>query len=339
MKGIIILEGADCSGKSTLARFFQKHHGARVLHLRWNSNLWRYHTAAVRLAMKWADESLVVLDRSWLSELVYGEAMRGAPQFDIGARSFDRVLQRAGAINVLCVPSDRAMQVRLHAARARQGAEMFGTVEDAAQLYHDVAYGDRHTKVGGYLGHLIQTGGYAARMDGMIHDMSRSTTALMAERILDHLVSYRLRAFQPGLRSENWNLAGHLGTSEILFVGDRISPYTKSVFWPFFWSDAPGSTSYLNEALQMIDFDETKAMWVNAFAPDQHFADLARGFRDRSRKIIALGTSAGIRLRTLDCRPTVELPHPKWWRRFEHNNMSAYARMLKNATTEGRVFA
>jgi hypothetical protein len=103
--GIVVLEGADASGKTTLARHLVDRYGARYLHSTRRREVWRWHLGALRWAVRESASRLVVLDRLWLSEQVYGQVFRGGPAYDLGARCLDRVLLRYGAVTVLCVPS------------------------------------------------------------------------------------------------------------------------------------------------------------------------------------------------------------------------------------------
>ena len=97
MTGIVVLEGANAAGKTTLARHLVERYGARYLHSRPTRDPWRRHVAMLRRAVALSERHLVVLDRHWLSEQVYGRVF-GSPAYDLGARCLDRVLRRYGAL-------------------------------------------------------------------------------------------------------------------------------------------------------------------------------------------------------------------------------------------------
>lgn len=101
---LIILEGPDGSGKTTLANWLAARKTMRIV------KHGPYHGATSQLLPAIYESSLgdqVVLDRSWLSEPIYGSVMRGgADRIGTPAR---RVLERAAleydAIVVLTLPS------------------------------------------------------------------------------------------------------------------------------------------------------------------------------------------------------------------------------------------
>ena len=68
---ILILEGPDGVGKTTLANTFKKIYRKKVyyMHLRVHKNMKLWHTASARLARrKHNDGRLVIMDRHWPSE-------------------------------------------------------------------------------------------------------------------------------------------------------------------------------------------------------------------------------------------------------------------------------
>jgi thymidylate kinase len=77
MKRIVILEGPDGAGKTTLAQRYAEA-GARVVHLdRYPGvkSLARIHLAAMLPALSGVSD--IVLDRAWITEWIYGDVYRG----------------------------------------------------------------------------------------------------------------------------------------------------------------------------------------------------------------------------------------------------------------------
>lgn len=115
MYPIIVLEGPDGAGKSTLANaikevatrhFPQGKH--RILHLtyRWKNKMPLYHRAAWNWAVKHAGSGVVVLDRWHLSERVYAAAYRGGTRWPEMSSMYQSMAEAYGAYSVLCLPSD-----------------------------------------------------------------------------------------------------------------------------------------------------------------------------------------------------------------------------------------
>lgn len=83
---LIVLEGADGTGKSTLANEIVKQTDGIALHCTYNSkwNMYQYHEEMYNHAL--ALEKIcgtVVMDRFNLSELVYGTIYRVGPSYDV----------------------------------------------------------------------------------------------------------------------------------------------------------------------------------------------------------------------------------------------------------------
>lgn len=82
---IYILEGADGTGKSTLANEIAKQKHGQVLHPYYDKtwNMEKYHIAFIESAILFANEGIpVILDRWAPSEFVYGDVFRNGPSFD-----------------------------------------------------------------------------------------------------------------------------------------------------------------------------------------------------------------------------------------------------------------
>ena len=80
MKKLFVLEGPDCSGKSTLARALQKKTNGVIFHASGNKLLWpvmhEYHQSIIDNAFAVLEHHDVIIDRLWLSELVYHRVLR-----------------------------------------------------------------------------------------------------------------------------------------------------------------------------------------------------------------------------------------------------------------------
>lgn len=106
---IIVLEGPDGVGKTSLALALQKYLGARYIHLtyRWKTKMDLYHYAAIRCCAHLAQNQPVILDRWWISEILYAEAYRGGSKFIKSHFLLEHIATKIGAVYVACLPEDR----------------------------------------------------------------------------------------------------------------------------------------------------------------------------------------------------------------------------------------
>lgn len=128
--GIIILEGADCSGKSTLAKAIvgsvvDDGGDALYLHGRpWVGTVRREHVRMMIQARDAAHHgSIVVMDHFWVAEQLYGAEYRGGAAYD--PTMIDQVMRDLCAQLVMCVPSNSTLQAKRHAERRKLGKEEF----------------------------------------------------------------------------------------------------------------------------------------------------------------------------------------------------------------------
>lgn len=126
---IIIIEGPDGAGKTSLANELQRMLGARYLHLtyRWKEKMDVYHTAALRYAARLAKTQPVIIDRWWPSEIAYANVYRGGSKFERSVRRLDTFAYNIKAFYVICLPCDRERYVEHFNVLKGQREEMFNT--------------------------------------------------------------------------------------------------------------------------------------------------------------------------------------------------------------------
>ena len=330
MRGVVVLEGADGSGKTTLARRLVDRFGARYLHSVVRKDVWRYHLGALRLAARLSATQLVVLDRHWLSELVYGTVFRGGPAYDVGARCLDRALMRYGAATVLCVPGNLRAQVARHAERRALGAEAFASVERVATRYADLTLGNVAQPGDGYLDQLTRGELLPARQGTARYDLDRHTVEDGLDLALEALERARRYQEPAALDPRRRNLVGSLERARFLIVGEAVSPTYRlrnDPRWPFTWHDGLSAATWLNRALHSFGFDESLAVYTNADDPDDWLPVLA----SYDLVPVALGRVAERRLRAAGYVDVRALGHPQHARRFNHAGFDSYARQLQEA--------
>jgi thymidylate kinase len=92
----IVLEGADGTGKSTLANEILSQSKGHLIHGSWNKdwNIRQYHEDMYEAAMLLLPYQTVIMDRWATSEEVYAEAFRGGRQYD----SEEHIAQMMGEV-------------------------------------------------------------------------------------------------------------------------------------------------------------------------------------------------------------------------------------------------
>lgn len=322
--GIILLEGADASGKTTLAKVLRRAYNARYLHSTVRRNIWRWHLGALRYATRESLDRLVVLDRLHLSELVYGTVFRGGVGYgNVGLRCIDRVLRRFCCLTVLCVPSDQEAQLaRWERGRAGGKREHFDRVLEVMDLYH-----------------TLTTNGYQDRDDVVVYDLDRHPEGdlpQVADGLLAQLGDLRESVPASTLDYRNYNRSGRaeVGQLATLFVGEKTSPRWRSGWprWPWIDSDQVLSgATWFNRALDHLGLREDRMVMVNAIEADDQLPQLLEEREWTS--IIALGLQAEARLMNLGMYSKVTtIPHPQHHRRFNyHDGHEGYANLIQEA--------
>lgn len=333
--GIVVLEGADGTGKTTLARRLVEDHGAFYIHKRLHADMWRHHTAALRLAVRYSATRLVVIDRLWISECIYGRTFRQASAYPFTARCVDRTLWRFGALTVICSPPlDWTITNFKQLKKTRK--EMFTSMEEVAQRYHHLWYGGSRSlhPEPDYVEQLTISGGLAfMRPDFALYDVSSPADredegrAYVEGVLLPRLAELRRHRREKELDPAFHNLAGAIGPDCSLLVGDELGNPDSPVRWPFYAN--VGSPRYLAKTLHQLGVDETRIALANAHDPG--FGYVLNLAATRVKRIVALGREAE---RTLEKhkphKPIIHVRHPQHARRFTHHDDS-YRQELERA--------
>lgn len=102
---IIILEGPDGSGKTTLAKSI----GGHYLHAthRFKGRMVLYHLALFKKAVELSQTDIVVIDRWRLSELVYGSVFRNGEEEPDMTEAMFALAGTQAVTHVMCLPEER----------------------------------------------------------------------------------------------------------------------------------------------------------------------------------------------------------------------------------------
>lgn len=299
---LVIFEGPDGAGKTTAALAFAEATGARYVHFgpvpRLGRGLARIYVEAMLPAL--LGHQNVVFDRSWLSELPYGQAFRhGKDRLTAASRRMlERLAMRCGAVVVRCQPPWEVVRQNYLARRA---LEMLDNEEQLRQVY------DLYAQQGS----ALPTIQYDYRLDPPINPMI--PWALIDRHAMP---AHRLNVASAG----NW-------MAPVVLVGERFAELTDDdpfYQWPFASFSGTGCSQWLADQLDTISLSEAELLWVNA---DQELDWL----HDRDSLIVALGDKAAEALYRHKLK-AAHAPHPQSWKRFNHGRRYPLLDLLQELT-------
>ncbi len=122
---IIILEGPDACGKTTLGKKFCELHRGRYMHMTLRKEMHLHQVAAITRAVKLAEHQPVIIDRHWPSEQIYAGVYRNGSHLSDEAAFVDRALAELGVFYVGCILSTPAQMVDAHRRSSSERPEMY----------------------------------------------------------------------------------------------------------------------------------------------------------------------------------------------------------------------
>ena len=135
MEKVIIIEGCDASGKSTLAsQIMQKYPNYMYIHNAVTDDMQSLHENTIDVAMCASVDHTVIIDRLHLSEKIYGTIFRNKTAYDTD--EFDAIVTKLpNVVKILCVV-DKETSMSKHAER--KDIEMYDNVSKVWDMYNDV---------------------------------------------------------------------------------------------------------------------------------------------------------------------------------------------------------
>ena len=132
---IIIVEGPDACGKSTLInQLMEKHPNNCYIHNAVTNDIESLHKNTIDAALVASQEHWVFIDRLHLSESIYGKVFRNGPSYDVEA--FDKMLDSISNLHkILCIV-DKETSIAKHSER--RDKEMFDDISKVWDMYNDV---------------------------------------------------------------------------------------------------------------------------------------------------------------------------------------------------------
>jgi thymidylate kinase len=323
MTGIIILDGPDACGKTTLQQELVLRHGAYPIHLTYPApdglTMWEYQTREMVHAISMSATRLVVVDRHWISERLYAKVFRGGSPWPHMGRMMHRVWMKHSAVYVLCLPASIELGVKRHNENLDEKHPYpDDKFEELLHAYLDFAATVAHNPF--YQQYRIEIEG-------------QHISSFMA-LVLDKMNRLQSIQYAPAHNPAEQNLLGHLATAKVLMVGEQSNPKEFhrrfECYYPFY--EHGNSSLYLTEILDSLGMIEENVMWTNAlqlgFITSPHVYPL---YTKGVRRIITFGKKAEV---IVDLMPGIQvkdvyhLPHPQYAKRF---GVEDYDQLLKEA--------
>jgi thymidylate kinase len=311
---LIIFEGPDGGGKTTTIKKLVTGINTHVVHHG------PYKNVSGGLARLYVESMLpavlgfttTVLDRSWLSEPIYGKVFRGGEN-RLGVtyrRHLERLALRCDPTVVLCLPP---LEVVLRTYRERRQLELLDNEKQLTEVYE-------------------------------LYNRLESQTDLEVLRFdytKDAVIDLVRRGTLSGVTlSTSHHGAGNL-LARIVLVGDEFGERQDGdtlYQWPFAALTRLGCSTWLTDQLVEADIPESELLWVNSDELEAFNEDLVIDNDDRLHypHVFALGQKAHERLTALDIHH-VTVDHPQHAKRFHHHEpypligLIQQARMKENA--------
>jgi thymidylate kinase len=335
-RGIIILEGPDGSGKTSLANKFVEKYGARYLHLtyRWRDKMPVYHLAAIQRAAKLADEGkLVVVDRWWPSEYIYSDTFRGGVRWPLYGRYMERIMLKYAGLYVFCIPSNVKLSIERFDKLRSEREELYEDVVEIIKRYTELYYGNSLYIDDNYAAQLTKYGGILNQPNVcMPYSIDREGTEEKSidkycETVIEKLGIWRKEQYENALSTSYLNFTGHIHTAHFMFIGDRLNTNKNVVGYPFF--DFIDSGNYLTDAINRIPIKEQHIILTNAFLPGGELNEDIEIILNWRKHIIpiALGNNASNSLGDIE---HIKICHPAYHMRFEHD-IKTYTEIIREA--------
>ena len=296
---IVLLEGPDGGGKTTLARIFSEA-GWEYVHMSLPEPVDRpldYWVNRLSLPL----EAHTVIDRMHLSEEVYGTLFRGGSALnELDWWQLEGWLMAHETRVILCLPP--------------RDVALANAARDRDKLHHRSA-----TLVYDSYASLAREPWLTTELPVEVYDYTA-----------DPLPCVSLT------RAGSLTPVNGIGAPapEIVFVADRHNHRVWPCVSPFVLRCYSGN--YLRRALKLAGLSLSRYRLVNAwhYRPDGSRNEelLELGPELRGARLVALGEHAARALEIQGLRFT-KVPHPQAWRRFHHSQLEEYARCLKTSVT------
>jgi thymidylate kinase len=296
---LIIIEGPDKSGKTTLAKKIEEQFHYKYAHFSSPGNNPGQEYAKFFSGIS----SPTVCDRSYFGERVYGPLLRGVSKIsDLQYAVIERICRLKGAIFIYVLTPLEVCQARLLNNLHNEKITLENNVKAWTQF-------------------KILTPSCSLR-PFLVYDASEQSNMNSLLRYLEQLL--------PSLRSHAILAKAHctgIGTiygRKLVFVGETLN---KKITWLGLPFDNGPASNYLYERFKEAEVPENMVYLCNAISltkKEVNFLNLAK------TTWISLGVYADRRLSELGIKHR-HIPHPQYWKRFHAHEPEAYVKFLKYA--------
>lgn len=249
MNGLIILDGPDGAGKTTLANEFIHLYDAKYMHLtyRFKDKMFTYQLACLLRAVKMSKDHLVIIDRQWMSEICYAAAYRGGSKWPLAYRLFDRIILKHSGIYVVCLPANLRDHMNAYECLKTQRDELYEDISPVIIEYHKL---------------WDKVKDWPNVMRYSYQDWPMDQLESFCVRVKVVLESWQEKQWPRALDPEEKNFLGHLDTAKFLFIaGDADSSARSGKWYPFM--SYLGSDVLLLEVMERLHIPENEVVWTN----------------------------------------------------------------------------
>ena len=169
---IVVLEGADCTGKTTLGKCLcDALEKSTYLHNGPNDNSFLHYMDQIS-KHSGVSEGMTVIDRMWLSELIYGSIVRGKVTKDI--EKVIRFFHSRPIITIMCVREDLTRHLdHFHGMDREEYAR--NHIGEIVNAYHHAWYGCPKQMSHPLLDQLVTFGPLSMKRGYYQYDMDKNT--------------------------------------------------------------------------------------------------------------------------------------------------------------------
>ena len=296
LANVVILEGCDGSGKTTLASWLCEALYYQIIHTgppKPGEDVFKSYTDSLMTAV--ASGRRVVIDRHYMGERIYGPLLRGRDGLGShGAALLERVIAARGVNLVICAPPWERLE-----AGWKSKDDLLKKVDQLR-----------------YVAEAYQ--GEAARLGLKVYDWTQDRPlSVLGERtpLPDGVTGYL--------------------EADTLWVGDQVNAKKLAWDLPFHDLDDSSRYLWESlSAVGWDDHRGAWVNSANLSGCPHDLAVIAAALPNL-RCVVALGKTATEACRrygpALDTYARHDLPHPAYWRRFHHHDQEGYQVLLKGA--------
>lgn len=298
---LIVLEGVDKAGKSTLASKLQEKSGWPIVHFGRPGP-----DPALEYISFLKQNQDVICDRFFIGELVYGPLLRGKQSMSpLQITTIQRVCRTIGIVVVHVNPPYEIIEARMR----RLGDKMVTNSQNRK------AYTMFQAVMSQIKMPCFQWNG-SGDIDEIVNDIGKLTSWRPEHKIARDVCT--------GI--------GTVVDKKIVFVGDTLSKNNTWFNLPF---DGGPAAKYFLKSLVLSGVDEKLVYVVNA--DTIKIKEVVFLKHTGETQFVALGNNAYKKLKELGVTCS-RVDHPQYWNRFHNSGYQDYSMLLSQAVKEAPIY-